>query len=108
MNNQQIFRIIFHNNDQCYELYAEKVYQSNMHGFVVVEDMLFEEKSTIVVDPAEEKLKSEFKDVNRTFVPMHQVIRIDQVNKQGKPKIWADSSSHSKITALPNAGPLSQ
>ena len=58
-----------------------------MYGFVIVEDIVFGEKSAIVVDPAEEKLRNEFEGVNRSFIPMHEIIRIDQVKKRGTAKI---------------------
>ena len=34
-----------------------------------------------------EKIKSEFEDVRRTYLPMHSIIRIDEVDKQGISKI---------------------
>jgi hypothetical protein len=60
-----------------------------MYGFLVVEDFIFGEKSAIVIDPSEEKLKVEFEGVTRTFIPMHEIIRIDQVQKRGVAKIVA-------------------
>jgi hypothetical protein len=39
------------------------------------------------VDPTEEKLKTEFANVKRTYIPMHSIIRIDEVDKQGKSRI---------------------
>lgn len=100
---KEIFRVIFQNHEQCYEVYAEKVYPSDMYGFIVIEHMLFGEKSRIVIDPAEEKLKSEFQDVERTFVPMHHVIRVDQVSKQGTPKIWSSNSSSGNVAQMPSS-----
>ena len=41
----------------------------------------------VVVDPSEEKIKSEFENVKRTYLPMHSIIRIDEVDKQGASKI---------------------
>ena len=57
------------------------------YGFITIEGLAFNERSTVVVDPGEEKLKSEFEQVKRFFVPMHAVIRIDEVDKQGIAKI---------------------
>ena len=37
----------------------------------------------MVLDPAEERIKSEFAGVKRSFLPLHSVIRIDEVKKQG-------------------------
>jgi hypothetical protein len=41
----------------------------------------------MIVDPAEEKLKNEFTDVKRSFIPMQSIIRIDEVEKEGAGKI---------------------
>jgi hypothetical protein len=49
--------------------------------------LVFGERSSVVVDPSEEKIKSEFKGVKRTYLPLHSIIRIDEVDKQGTSKI---------------------
>ncbi len=43
----------------------------------------------MVLDPTEERIKSEFAGVKRTFLPLHSVLRIDEVKKQGVSKITA-------------------
>ncbi len=87
MSEKHIYKIIFINREQVYELYAKSVYQGDMYGFVIVEDFVFGEKSAIVVDPSEDKLRSEFEGVKRSFIPMHEIVRIDQVEKRGSAKI---------------------
>jgi hypothetical protein len=84
---KKIYRIRFLNEDKVYEIYARHVYQGSMYGFVVVEDIVFGETSSVVVDPSEERLKREFEGVRQTHVPMHAVLRIDQVEKQGVAKV---------------------
>ncbi len=37
--------------------------------------------------PPEERIKSEFEGVKRTYLPLHSVLRIDEVKKQGVSKI---------------------
>ena len=91
MSEKHIYKITFFNQEQVYEIYAKHVYQGDMYGFVIVEDLVFGEKSSIVVDPSEEKLRSEFAGVNRSFIPMHEIIRIDQVKKRGIAKIVSTS-----------------
>ena len=56
-------------------------------SFIVVEDLVFGENASIVVDPSEEKLKTEFANVKRFFVPAHNIVRIDEVDKEGISKI---------------------
>lgn len=72
---------------QVYEVYARSVGQADMFGFIAVEELVFGEKTTLVVDPSEEKIKTEFENVKRTYLPMHSIIRIDEVDKQGISKI---------------------
>ena len=40
-----------------------------------------------LVDPSEEKLKAEFQGVKRSYIPMHAVIRIDEVEDSGPARI---------------------
>ena len=85
--NKSIYKIQFHNNGQLYELYAHEISQSSMYAFVEIGDIIFGEWSNLLVDPAEEKLKAEFGQVKRTYIPMQSVIRIDEVEKEGTSKI---------------------
>lgn len=84
---QHVFRILFHNQGQVYEVYARHIYQSDLHGFVEVEDYSFGSRSQLVIDPGEDKLRTEFEGVQRSFIPMHAIIRIDEVEKEGVAKI---------------------
>lgn len=98
----RIFRISFVNQGKVYLLYAESVRQAEVYGFVEIEGLIFGEKSTIVIDPCEEKLKNEFSGVTRTLVPMHAVIRVDEVEKRGQSKIM-DIDKETNITPFPSS-----
>ncbi len=100
MPSRSIYKVVFVNQNQIYEVYARQVYQGDLYGFVVVEDFVFGESSSIVVDPSEEKLKAEFENVKRSFIPMHEIIRIDQVEKRGTAKILPLKEGAGKVTAL--------
>jgi hypothetical protein len=82
-----IYKVIFMSQGQVYEIYARSVGHGALFGFVEVEKLVFGERSSVVLDPSEEKIKSEFKGVQRTYLPMHSIIRIDEVDKQGTSKI---------------------
>lgn len=84
---KQIFKVTFINQGKVYEVFARRVYQGEMYGFVVLEDLVFGEQTTLVVDPTEERLKTEFESVRRSLVPMHAIIRIDEVEREGVSKI---------------------
>ncbi len=84
-----IFKVLFVNQGKVYEIYARKVGQGSLLGFIEVEELVFGNRSTVVVDPTEEKIKAEFHEVKRTFLPMNAVLRIDEVKRQGVSKIVA-------------------
>ena len=84
---KRVYKIIFHNQGEVFEIYAKNVDQGHLYGFVEVEEILYGERSQVVVDPSEERLKSEFKGVKRIFLPMHAVVRIDEVEKEGVPRV---------------------
>ncbi len=87
MSDRQLYKVVFMNQGQVYEIYAQSVSHGALFGFVEVEKLVFGERTTVVVDPGEEKIKAEFENVRRTYLPMHSIIRIDEVDKQGKSKI---------------------
>ena len=86
-----IYRICYYNRNQLYELYASSVYQGNLYGFIEVEGLIFGKRSEIVLDPSEEKLRAEFKEVKRSYIPMHSIVRIDEVERAGRPQAHDES-----------------
>jgi hypothetical protein len=82
-----IFRVVFINQGKVYEIYARKVSHGGLFGFVEVEELVFGERSSVVVDPSEEKIKAEFAGVKRSYLPLHAIVRIDEVRKHGVSKI---------------------
>ena len=89
MATSHIFKVVFANQGKVYEIYARKVSQGGLFGFIEVEELVFGERSSVVVDPSEERIKTEFAGVKRSYLPLHSIIRIDEVRKQGVSKISA-------------------
>jgi len=100
-NDVKIYRISFYNQGDIYELHAREIHQGNMYAFLEIEDIIFGERSAIVVDPSEEKLKSEFEGVKRTYIPLQAVIRIDEVERSGTNKIITADGRGGKIMPFP-------
>ncbi|HEU5137400.1 MAG TPA: DUF1820 family protein [Steroidobacteraceae bacterium] len=99
MASSHIFKIMFVNQGKVYEVYARKVAQGRLFGFIEVEDLTFGERSAVLLDPAEERIKSEFEGVKCTMLPMHSILRIDEVKKQGVSKVSAFEGSN--VAAFP-------
>ena len=96
-----IFRIMFVNQGKVYEIYARRVSHGELFGFIEVEELIFGERATVVVDPTEERIKGEFDGVKRTYLPLHSILRIDEVKKQGVSKITALEGSSANVSQFP-------
>lgn len=97
-NKETIYRINFVNQGEVYEVYAKSVSQGGLFGFVEIDGLVFGERSKLLIDSSEERLKTEFEGVTRFFVPLHSVLRIDEVEKAGRGRI---SSGDGKVAAFP-------
>lgn len=97
----RIFRVSFHNNGKVYQLHAQNIGQGDLYGFIEIRDLLFGEHTSVVIDPAEEKLQAEFAGVERLILPMHVVMRIEEVEKRGQNKILDIDGSISNISPFP-------
>jgi hypothetical protein len=101
MATPRIYRITFMSQGRVYELYAKSVGSAEMFGFVEVSNLLWSQKSSVVIDPSEESLKHEFDGVKRFYVPMHSVMRIDEVDHEGTSKIVAASGTGGTVSPFP-------
>jgi hypothetical protein len=84
---KRLFKVTFHNQGQVYEVYARRVSQGGLLGFVEIEGLVFGTRTKMVVDPGEERLQREFDGVRRCYVPIHAIVRIDEVEKRGASRI---------------------
>jgi hypothetical protein len=103
-----IYKVVFVNQGKVYEIYARKVGHGPLFGFVEVEEIIFGERSAVVVDPSEERIKAEFEGVKRTYLPMHSVLRIDEVRKSGVSKISTVEGSNVTQFRTPSTHPATQ
>ena len=103
---EPIYKVIFFSNGEVYEVYAEHVYSSDLYGFIVIEGIIFGEKAQVVVDPSEERLKTEFEAVPRSYIPMHAVMRIDEVEKAGTSEIRKAEGNVTYLSPVAGAGDI--
>ena len=101
MSKKPIYKVIFHNQGKIYEMYARSVQQGALFGFIEMEQLVFGGKNSLVVDPTQENLKSEFNNVTRTCIPMHSVVRIDEMDKQGVAKITEYDDKGQNVMPFP-------
>lgn len=99
-----MYRVVFHQDGKVYEIYADYISEESLVGFLEMEDLIFSDMpSGIVLDPSEEKLRQEFKGVKRTYIPIHLVIRIDEIVKEGVITLKEVKGSVSNISHFPSS-----
>ena len=98
MTKKTTYKIIFMQLGEIYEVFAKQIYQSDMYGFIEVEEYIFNQNKQLVVDPSSEKLEKEFQNVERSYIPINAVIRVDEVIESGKAKI---KQNKSQVTPFP-------
>ena len=103
MAKEPVYKVVFYNQGQVYEVFARQIFQSDLWGFIEIEELLFGERNQMIVSPAEEKLKNEFSGVKRSYIPMHSLIRIDEMDREGQVKV-TDIASSDKVAQFPFAG----
>ena len=100
MAKDKMYRIAFLNQGKVYELFCTGVCSSNLFGFLEVSGLIFGEKDAVVIDPTEEKMRDEFDSVEILYLPLHSVLRVEQVRKKGQAVI-RDRESGEKVTPFP-------
>lgn len=103
MTKKTVFRISFVNEDTIYQIYARKICDSELFGFVEAEEFVFGTNTSLVIDPSEERLQMEFADIKRTYIPMQSIIRIDEVSKEGVAKITEAKNHNSNVSLFPRS-----
>ena len=77
------YRVVFTSEGKTQELFAKYISEESLIGFVEVEELLLTApRSGLVVDTQEERLQQTFKGVKRTYLPLHTIIRIDEMERQ--------------------------
>ncbi|NLJ11523.1 DUF1820 family protein [Denitrificimonas caeni] len=99
-----IFKVIFVNQGQVFEMYAKAIYQSDLWGFLEIEEFVFGERTQVVVDPSEEKLKAQFEGVIRSYVPLQAIVRIDEVERLGVARISEAAAGNVMSFPMPVPG----
>ena len=90
---KSLFRVIFQSQGKSYEVLAREVGQSDFFGFIEVRELVFGEKSQVLVDPTEDGLRQEFEETKRIIIPMHSIVRIDELDRQ--------SRARARVVSLP-------
>ena len=98
---KKLFRLQFQHQDTVYVVYARRVESSAIWGFVEVGELDFDIREGVLVDPVEERLREEFADTRSLHLPMHSVLRIEEVERRGAAAIQEASEPGRVVTPFP-------
>ncbi|MBE2211170.1 MAG: DUF1820 family protein [Xanthomonadaceae bacterium] len=96
-----LYRLHFQHQDKLYVVYARRVASSNIWGFIEVGEFDFDTRQGVLVDPAEERLREEFADTRTLHLPMHNVLRIEEVERRGAAAIRDAHDAGRVVTPFP-------
>lgn len=79
-----IYRVIFTHLDQIYTLYSKGVSEETLVGFIEVDGILSIQRERDMVGDTKdiEMLYDKMDGVKRTYIPMHAIVRIDELTHQ--------------------------
>lgn len=98
---ETLYKVVFQAQGQVVELYARSVTQSALFGFVEIEDLVFGARSDLVVDPSAEGLRNEYGGAKRLFLPLHAVVRLEEVEHEGAARVRPAQSTSGIVTPFP-------
>lgn len=98
----RVYRVLFHNQGKIFDVFVRSVGRAELFGFLELQDFVFSKPTSMVIDPSEDKLRNEFEKVNRVFVPISQVERIDEVPEVGEAKITETDGTQIHQFPVPN------
>ena len=101
MTTRVLYKVTFLNAGKVYELYARRVVASALWGFTEVSDLVFDVGEGVVVDPTEERLRDEFAATRVLHLPVHSVVRVEEVDRKNTSTIRDAATGDRVVTPFP-------
>ena len=77
---KKLYKVIFMDEEKKVQtLHASVLNPSSFLGLVEISDIVFIDESELIISPDDGKLKSKFKNVERSYIPLNSIIRIDEI-----------------------------
>ena len=99
-----LYKVTFLNAGKVYELYARHVGSGSLWGFTEVGELVFDVHDGLVIDPTEERLRDEFGATRMLHLPMHSIVRIEEVERKGQSAIRDAATGERVVTPFPMPG----
>jgi hypothetical protein len=77
---KNLYKVYFLNDKkEVTHLYASQVSPTSFLGLIEVSDIVFIDSSELIVTPEDDKIRKEFQDVVKTYIPIGYILRIDEI-----------------------------
>lgn len=77
-----IYRVTFSQGEQICQLYSRFVLEESLIGFIELDELIFDEQKYLDVeqgDSISSEMKQQFQGVERTYIPVNSILRIDEL-----------------------------
>jgi hypothetical protein len=100
MSTQLVYRVTFTENNTIKKIFSKFISEDNLESFIELDDLIFD---SVLNDTAchQEVLKSEFKGVQRLYLPLHTILRIDEIHLDSKGQLKISDSAKSNVSPFP-------
>jgi len=78
---KKLFKVVFIDEDKTIQtIHSLKLNPSSFLGLVEISDIVFIGRSEIIISPDDGKMKAKFKNVERSYIPLNSIVRIDELS----------------------------
>ena len=101
-----LFKVVFLQHDELHEVYARSVSESSMMHFIEVEALVLDapvsSQSGSLPPSSEARLRSTYADVQRIYLPIQTVLRIEEGHHVGTANIHSiePGAQEAKVTQI--------
>ncbi|MCA1926980.1 MAG: DUF1820 family protein [Calditerrivibrio sp.] len=79
------YKIQFYDSKkEIFTLKAKSASPTSFLGLIEISEIIHKEESSILITPEDDKSRIEFKNVNKTYIPIGSIIRIDEIIEDDK------------------------
>ena len=76
---KKVFKVYFFHMDKVYTLFAKEVNASGeLYNMCEISGIIFQRNKNLIV-PSEDEVRQEFSNLKRLMIPLHHLIRIDEL-----------------------------
>ncbi|MBI3992395.1 MAG: DUF1820 family protein [Candidatus Lambdaproteobacteria bacterium] len=84
--NATYYKVTFSSENELYQVCARNVSTSDLLGLIEIGDFIFPQNK-LVYNPGEERIRREFEGIQRTWIPYHAIVRIDEISDSRESEI---------------------